>query len=67
MLTGRVGKVGNKESNYKNHRKFTLRCISKDLIPVSIRLKATRNSRSRRAREIIHKAKNNYFRIALSA
>ena len=43
-----------KDSNYKNHRRFRLRCISKNLIPVSVRLKSTSSSRSRRAREIIH-------------
>ena len=45
-----------KDSDYKNHRRFTLRCISKDLIPVSVRLKSKSSSRSRRAIEIIHKA-----------
>ena len=45
-----------KESNYKNHRRFTLRCISKGIIPASVRLKSTSNSRSRRAREIIYRA-----------
>ena len=44
------------DSNYKSHRRFTLRCISKDLIPVSVRLKSTSNSRSRKAREIICRA-----------
>ena len=28
-------------SDYKNHRIFTLRCLHKDLIPVSIKLKST--------------------------
>ena len=28
-------------SDYKNHRIFTLRCLYKDLIPVSIKLKST--------------------------
>ena len=28
-------------SDYKNHRIFTLRCIHKELIPVSIKLKST--------------------------
>ena len=38
-----------KDSDYKNHRRFTLRCINKGIIQVSIRLKSTSNSRSRRA------------------
>ena len=27
--------------DFQNHRRFTLRCLSKDLIPVSIKLKTT--------------------------
>ena len=38
-------------SNYKNHRIFTLRCIHKDLVPVSIKLKTT--IKRDRARKII--------------
>ena len=39
------------DSDYKNHSRF----ISKDLIPVSVRLKLqSSSSRSRRAKEIIH-------------
>ena len=30
-----------RDSNFKNHRIFTLRCIHKGLVPVSIRLKKT--------------------------
>ena len=40
-----------KDSDYRNHRSFTLRYISKDLIAVSARLKSRSNSRSRRAKE----------------
>ena len=43
-----------KDSDYKNHCGFTLGCLSKDLIPVSFRLKSTINTR--RAKQIIHKA-----------
>ena len=43
-----------KDSNYSNHWRFTLGCLSKDLIPVSVRQKTTDNTR--RARQIIHKA-----------
>ena len=42
-----------KDSDYRNHWRFTLRCISKDLIPVSVRLKSTINCR--RAKQIIHR------------
>ena len=27
-------------ADFKNHRRFSLRCLSKDIIPVSIRLKS---------------------------
>ena len=43
-------------SNYKNHRIFTLRCIHKDLVPVSIKLKTT--IKTEKARKIIKSAKN---------
>ena len=45
-----------KESDYKNHRRFTLGCINKGIIPVSVRLKSTSKSRSKRAKEIIYRA-----------
>ena len=41
-------------SGYKNHRIFTLRCLHKDLIPVSIKLKST--LKSTRANKILRKA-----------
>ena len=41
-------------SNYKNHRIFTLRCLHKELIPVSIKLKST--LKTERAKRIIRKA-----------
>ena len=40
-------------SNYKNHRIFTLRCLHKDLIPVSIKLKST--LKTEKGRKIIRK------------
>ena len=40
----------------KDLQRFILRCICKDLIPVSVRHKSTSNRRSRRAKEIIHRA-----------
>ena len=41
-------------SDYKNHRIFTLRCLHKELIPVSIKLKSTLTTS--KARQIIRKA-----------
>ena len=43
-----------KDSDYRNHWRFTLRCLSKGLIPVSVRLISTINTRT--AKQIIHKA-----------
>ena len=43
-----------KDSDYRNHLRFTFRCLSKDLIPVSVRLKSTVNTR--RSKQIIYKA-----------
>ena len=62
-----VGKWEVKDSNNRDHRMLILRCVSKDLVPVSVRLKSTSNSRSRRVKEIIHQAENSYFRIGFSA
>ena len=42
-----------KDSYYRNHCRSTFRCLSKDLIPVSVRLKSTINTR--RAKQIIPK------------
>ena len=41
-------------ANFKNHRRFTLRCISQKITPVSLRLK--RNIPTDRGRKIIEKA-----------
>ena len=43
-----------KISNYKNHRRFSLRCLSKDIIPVSLKLK--NNIGTYKSNCIIHKA-----------
>ena len=40
-----------RSSDYKNHRIFTLRCLHKELVPVSIRLKTTLTTS--KARQII--------------
>ena len=34
-------KMENKMADFSNHRRFTLRCLKEDIIPVSIRLKST--------------------------
>ena len=45
-----------KESNYKNHRIFTLRCISNKLVPVSVSLRSPCSKLSQGARKIIERA-----------
>ena len=52
-------------SNYKNHRSFTLRCIHKDLVPVSIKLKST--VRTDRAKKIIRKAEKDLLQTRVKA
>ena len=44
------------ECNYKNHRRFTWRCISKDIVPVSVKLRSSCSKISQGARKIIEKA-----------
>ena len=44
-----------KDCDFKNHRIFTVRCISKGVILVSVRLGSTRKYITKKAREIIYK------------
>ena len=52
-------------SYYKNHRIFTLRCIHKELVPVSIKLKTT--LRTDRARKIIRTAERHLLQARVKA
>ena len=52
-------------SDYKNHRIFTLRCIHKDLIPVSIKLKST--LKTQRAKKIVRKAEKDLLQARVKA
>ena len=52
-------------SDYKNHRIFSLRCIHKELIPVSIKLKTTLDTP--RARHIIRKAEKDLLQARIKA
>ena len=45
-----------RECNYKNHRRFTLRCISKDLVLVSVKLRSSCSKISQGTRKITEKA-----------
>ena len=52
-------------SDYKNHRIFTLRCLHKELIPVSIKLKLT--LKTEKARKIIRKAEKDLLQARIKA
>ena len=52
-------------SDYKNHRIFTLRCIHKDLVPVTIKLKTT--IKTTKARQIIRKAEKDLLQTRVKA
>ena len=52
-------------SDYKNHRIFTLRCLHKDLVPVSIKLKST--LKTAKARQIIRKAEEDLLHARIKA
>ena len=52
-------------SDYKNHRIFTLRCLHKDLVPVSIKLKSTLTTA--KARQIIRKAEKDLLQARVKA
>ena len=54
-----------RSSDYKNHRIFSLRCIHKELIPVSIKLKTTLDTP--RARQIIRKAEKDLLQARIKA
>ena len=52
-------------SNYKHHRIFTLRCLHKELIPVSIKLKST--LKTEKATKIIRKAEKDLLQARVKA
>ena len=52
-------------SDYKNHRIFTLRCIHKELIPVSIKLKST--VKTEKAKKIVRKAEKDFLQARVKA
>ena len=47
-------KIEYKMADFSNHRRFTLRCLSQNLIPVSVRLKST--FKTPKSKQIIRKA-----------
>ena len=54
-----------RSSDYKNHIIFSLRCIHKELIPVSIKLKSTLDTP--KARQIIRKAEKDLLQARIKA
>ena len=54
-----------RSSDYKNHRIFSLRCIHRELIPVSIKLKSTLDTP--KARQIIRKAEKDLLQARIKA
>ena len=64
-LLGEWERLRLRSSDYKNHRIFSLRCIHKELIPVSIKLKSTLDTP--KARQIITKAEKDLLQARVKA
>ena len=47
-------KIEKKMADYRNHRRFSIKCLKREIIPVSIKLKT--NIHTRKASEIIRRA-----------
>ena len=54
-----------RDCDYRNHRIFTLKCITKDLVPVSIRLKTS--IRTEKARKIIRKTEKRSYQARVKS
>ena len=54
-----------REIDYKNHRIFTLRCLHKELVPVSLKLKSTLNTT--RAKKIIRKVEKDLIQARIKS
>ena len=54
-----------REIDYKNHRIFTLRCLHRELVPVSLKLKSTLNTT--RAKQIIRKAEKDLIQARIKS
>ena len=49
-----MGKIEKKMANYRNHRRFSIKCLKKEITPVSIKLKT--HIHTRKALDIIRRA-----------
>ena len=47
-------KLEYKMADFENHQRFSLRCLSKDIIPVSVRIKS--NIKTPKGKHIVRKA-----------
>ena len=56
-----------KYSNYSNHKRFTIRCISKGIVLVSLKLNPGRKDISNRAEQSFAGQKDSYFKKELEA
>ena len=56
-------KIQIKECDYKNHCRFTLRCLSRGIVPVCVRLKTT--AKSEKARRIIRKTERDLLQTRI--
>ena len=54
-----------RDCNYRNHRIFTLKCISNELVPVSFRLKTT--LKTEKGRKIIRKAERDLLQARVKS
>ena len=54
-----------RETDYKNHRIFTLKCLHKELVPVSIKLKSTLNTT--RAKKIIRRVEKDLIQARIKS
>ena len=54
-----------REIDYKNHRIFTLRCLHRELVPVSLKLKSTLNTT--RAKKIIKKVEKELIQARIKS
>ena len=59
-----MGKLQVKDSNDRNHCTFTLRCINKGILPVSVRLKTKVNQK--KPRKLLERQKGIFYRLGLN-
>ena len=49
-----MGKIEKKMADYRNHRRFSIKCLKKEIMPVNIKLKT--NIHTKKASDIIRRA-----------